>query len=54
MNRRLSEYSIDELLLMSKAKFLKLLQKTIEEIRLILDPDGEFAEELKGGNKSTK
>ena len=54
MNRRLSEHNIDELLLMPKTKFLKLLQKAINEIRLILDPDGEFAEEIDGGNKGAK
>lgn len=45
MSKKLSEYNIDELLLMQRAKFLKLLHKTIAELRLLLDPDGEIAEE---------
>lgn len=47
MKKRLSEYNLDELLLMQRAKFMKLLQKTIEELRRILDPDGELFDELK-------
>ena len=46
MSKKLSEYSIDELLLMQRNKFLKLLQRTIEEIRYLLDPDGEMSDEL--------
>lgn len=45
MKKRLSEYSIDQLLLMPRAQLLKLIQKSIEDIRLILDPVGEFVEE---------
>lgn len=46
MSKKLSEYSIDELLLMQRNKFLKLLQRTIEELRYLLDPDGEISDEL--------
>ena len=47
MKKRLSEYNLDELLLMQRAKFMKLLQKTIEELRRILEQDGELFDELK-------
>jgi dihydropteroate synthase len=45
MKKRFSEHSIDHLLLMPRAQLLKLIQKSIEDIRLILDPMGEFVEE---------
>ena len=45
MKKRLSEYSIDQLLLMPRAQLLKLIQKSIVDIRQILDPVGEFVEE---------
>lgn len=53
MSKKLSEYNIDELLLMQRAKFLKLLHKTIAELRLLLDPDGEIADES-GANANNK
>lgn len=54
MSKKLSEYSIDELLLMQRNKFLKLLRKTIEELRYLLDPDGEIADELNREEKTKK
>lgn len=54
MSKKLSEYSIDELLLMQRNKFLKLLQRTIEEIRYLLDPDGEISDELNRDTNAKK
>lgn len=52
MSKKLSEYSIDELLLMQKSKFLKLLQKTVEEIRYLLDCMDENSENMNSGKKT--
>ena len=41
MKRGLSDYSFDELLLMPRAKFTKILQDSIAEMRSILDPTRE-------------
>ena len=52
MSKKLSEYSIDELLLMQKSKFLKLLQKTVEEIRYLLYYMDENHEDLNSNGKT--
>lgn len=44
MKRGLSDYSFDELLLMPRAKFTKIMQDSIVDMRRILDPTGELEE----------
>lgn len=44
MKKGLSDYSFDELLLMPRAKFTKIMQDSIVDMRRILDPTGELEE----------
>ena len=53
MKKRLSEHTFDELLLMPRAQFIRLLAQSIAKIRQILDPDGDFAEQVTAEKQTT-
>lgn len=44
MKKRFSDYTFDELLLMSRAQFMRLMEQCKREIRQILDPLDELSE----------
>ena len=44
MKKRFSDYTFDELLLMSRAQFMRLMEQCKREIRQMLDPLNELSE----------
>ena len=44
MKKRFSDYTFDELLLMSRAQFMRLMEQCKREIRQMLDPLDELSE----------
>lgn len=51
MTKRLSCYSFDELLYLPKRELKKLLKESVDDIRRILDPDGELQMQSKPKNR---
>ena len=44
MKKRFSDYTFDELLLMSRAQFMRLMEQCKRDIRQMLDPLDELSE----------
>lgn len=54
MKKRFSDYTFDELLLMSRAQFMRLMEQCKREIRQMLDPLNELSEPSHTDDSSTQ
>jgi hypothetical protein len=53
MKKRFSDYTFDELLLMSRAQLMRLMEQCKREIRQMLDPLNELSEPSHTDDSST-